>query len=463
MLKVFNTISKKKEDFVPLHGKNVSMYVCGPTVYGPGHIGHARTYVAFDLIRKYLEYRGFNVKFVVNITDVHDDIIKKANEQHTTIFALADKNIESFFKDMDSLGVKKASENPRVTQYIPQIIEWIDGLRKKGLVYETEDGVYFDVAKFKNYGKLSGIKVDKSVSGTRVETDKYEKENARDFAVWKKAKAGEHYWESPWGNGRPGWHIECTVMSEKNLGETIDIHGGAVDLIFPHHENEIAQTEGLTGKTFVKYWLHTGFLNVEGQKMSKSLGNFIIIPDLLAKYDSKTFRFFIASLHYRSLVNFSEKEMEKAKNTLQKLNDFIQRLLEVEEEKPEFEGFEELLSETHKAFVREMDDDFNLPNAWAKIFEFVSETNKILSENEFGKKDAEKAVYFLKELDTIFGIFNFEQKKESLGSEIESLIKQREQLRAEKKWKESDEIRSKLKEKGIELSDTASGTKWKKT
>ncbi len=462
MLKVFNTISKKKEDFVPLHGKNVNMYVCGPTVYGPGHIGHARTYVAFDIIRRYLEYSGYAVKFVVNITDVHDDIIRRANEQHTTIFALADKNIESFFKDMDSLGVKKASENPRVTQYIPEIIKWIDGLQKKGMVYETEDGVYFDVAKFKNYGKLSGIRVDKSVSGTRVETDKYEKENAHDFAVWKKAKEGEPSWKSPWGNGRPGWHIECTVMSTKNLGETIDIHGGAVDLIFPHHENEIAQTEGLTGKTFVKYWLHTGFLNVEGQKMSKSLGNFIIIPDLLAKYDAKTFRFFISTLHYRSLVNFSEKEMEKAKNTLQKLNDFIQRLMEINEEKPESKKFSELLSKTHKNFTEEMDDDFNLPNAWAKLFEFVGETNKMLSENVIGKKDAEKAVFFLKELDTIFGIFNFEHKKESIDSEIEELIKKRDQFRAEKKWKESDEIRNKLKEKGIELLDTPQGTKWKK-
>lgn len=462
MLKVFNTISKKKKDFVPLDGKNANMYVCGPTVYGPGHIGHARTYVAFDIIRKYLEFSGYNVKYVVNITDIHDDIIKKASEQNTTIFALADKNIELFFKDMDALGVKKATANPRVTQYIPEIIAWIKGLEQKGLAYKTEDGVYFAVSKFKDYGKLSGIKVDHSVSGTRVETDKYEKESAHDFALWKKAKDNEPCWESPWGNGRPGWHIECTVMSTKNLGETIDIHGGAVDLIFPHHENEIAQTEGLTGKTFVKYWLHTGFLNVEGQKMSKSLGNFIIIPELLAEYDAKTFRFFISSLHYRSLVNFSEKEMDKARNTLQKLNDFIQRLLEVELEIPENEVFQELISVSMESFIKQMDDDFNLPNAWAEIFNFVSQANKLLAENSLGKKDCLKAVDFFKKIDSIFGIFNFEKKTVKLDSEIEAMIKKRDQFRAEKKWKESDEIRNKLKEKGIELSDTAQGTKWKK-
>ena len=330
MLKVYNTLSRKVEEFRPIKGKEIGMYVCGPTVYGPGHIGHARTYTAFDIIRRYFEYRGYKVNYVVNITDVHDDIIKKANEQGTTIFKLADRNIGLFLKDLDALGIKRPDKMPRVTGHIKEIISMVETLEKKGFAYETDDGVYFSVSKFPSYGGLSRIKSKKSVTGTRVETDKYEKHAAMDFALWKKCKDGEPSWPSKWGQGRPGWHIECSAMSTKYLGEQFDVHGGAVDLVFPHHENEICQSEACYGNgPFVKYWLHAGFLNVKGEKMSKSLGNFITIPELLEKYDPKAFRYFIASLHYRSRIDFTEKAMESAAKGLEKWNNFIQGLVAV--------------------------------------------------------------------------------------------------------------------------------------
>ncbi|MDO8628111.1 MAG: cysteine--tRNA ligase, partial [Candidatus Diapherotrites archaeon] len=357
-IKIHNSLSKKKEEFKPLEKGKIKMYVCGPTVYGPGHIGHAKTYTAFDIIRRYLEFSEFKVKYVVNITDVHDDMIAKAQEQGITIFELAEKNIKLFFKDMTTLGIKDSDINPRVTETIPEIIKMTKTLQEKGFAYETDDGVYFAVEKFPKYGELAGIKLDKSVTGTRVETDKYDKENPQDFALWKKQKPNEPFWESPWGKGRPGWHIECSAMNFKHLGEQIDIHGGAVDLIFPHHQNEIAQSEATSGKQFVKYWMHAGFLNVEGQKMSKSLGNFITIPELLAKYDPKVFRFFVAGIHYRSPIDFTDNSMQIAKNTLEKLNDFLRRIQEVQstKENPEVE---KIISTAQEKFRKEMDDDFN--------------------------------------------------------------------------------------------------------
>src|SRR3989344_7446976 len=334
MLSVYNTRTRKVEEFTPLKKGEIGMYVCGPTVYGPGHIGHARTYTAFDIIRRYLDFRGFRVKYVVNITDVHDDMIKAANEKGITIFELAGKNIALFMKDLEALGIKKPDVMPRVTEHIKEIIEMVETLKKKGFAYETDDGVYFAISKFKDYGKLGNVKPKKSVSGTRVETDKYEKENPMDFALWKKAKEGEPSWESPFGAGRPGWHIECSAMSSKYLGKQFDVHGGAVDLVFPHHENEIAQSEACFGKSpFVKYWLHAGFLNVAGEKMSKSLGNFITIPELLEKYDAKAFRYFIASLHYRSRVDFNDEAIAQAGKNLEKWDNLIQELLSLAEGK----------------------------------------------------------------------------------------------------------------------------------
>ncbi len=461
MVKVYNTLGREKQELKPLHGKNLSMYVCGPTVYGPGHIGHARTYVAFDIIRRYLESRGFNVKFVVNLTDIHDDMIKKANEQGITIFELADKNIALFFKDMDSLGIKKADVYPRVTEHIGAIIDFVKELQDKGFAYETDDGVYFDISKFPGYGKLSGIKAKEQKTGTRVETDKYDKENAKDFALWKKQKQeNEPAWDSPWGKGRPGWHIECSVMSSKHLGEQIDIHGGAVDLIFPHHENEIAQSEARSGKEpFVKYWIHSGFLNVDGQKMSKSLGNFIQIPDLLKKYDARTFRFFVAGLHYRSRIDFTEKAMEKAKNTLKKWDLFIERLLGWKDGDESKEA-DAVVEKTREEVNAALDDDFMLPNAWAALQKMQTELNKSMGEETFGKENGEHALDFLKQVNKFLQAFKFEQEKSELSKELLGLIKKREELRAEKKWEESDKIRDELAAQGVLIDDTPNGTKW---
>ncbi|MCD6478750.1 MAG: cysteine--tRNA ligase [Candidatus Diapherotrites archaeon] len=460
MIYVHNTMGDKKEPFKPEKKGIVRMYVCGPTVYGPAHIGHARTYIAFDIIRRYLEWKGYNVKLVINITDVHDDMIARANELNTTIFELADKFIKKFFADMKALKVKEASVYPRVTQEIEPIIETIKILEEKGYAYETKDGVYYDISKFPEYGKLSGIKPSKSITGTRVETDRYDKRSVQDFALWKKAKPNEPFWESPWGEGRPGWHIECSVMSSKYLGLPIDIHGGAVDLIFPHHENEIAQSEAAYDvKPFVKYWLHTGFLVIEGQKMSKSLGNFITVPELLEKYDARVFRFFIATKHYRSRVDFAKDAMVHATNTLKRLDDFIQRLYEVEASGPC--NVDAIISKAKKEFEQAMDDDFNAPLAWRAIFNLETEANRLMAANKLTKDASAKIIDFLKDINRIFDVFSFERKQAQLAEEDMRLIKLREKLRKEKRFAEADKIREQLKKKGIILIDTPEGTKWR--
>jgi cysteinyl-tRNA synthetase len=462
MLKVYNTLSRSMEEFKPMKKGEVKMYVCGPTVYGPGHIGHARTYIAFDIIRRYFEYLGFKVYYVVNITDVHDDMIKQANKEDITIFELAEKNIPLFLKDLDALGIKKPDKMPRVTEHIKEIIEMVKVLQENGFAYETEDGVYFKISKFKNYGKLSRIKIKKSIGGTRVETDKYDKENPMDFALWKKAKPGEVFWESPWGKGRPGWHIECSAMSTKYLGKQFDIHGGAVDLVFPHHENEICQSEACYGVApFVRYWLHAGFLTVNGEKMSKSLGNFITIPELLRKHNPKAFRFFIASLHYRSRIDYNEEAVQRAEKNLEKWNEFIQNLKEIKNgnNNPEIKN---LVGSAKENFVKWMNEDFNLPNAWAVLYEFQSKINYLISQKNISEENAKEVLVFLRELNSIFGFFSFEKEEVALDKEIEKLIMQRESLRKEKKFKEADKIRDELKTKGIELLDTPTGVKWKK-
>ncbi|MFH1256259.1 MAG: cysteine--tRNA ligase [Candidatus Diapherotrites archaeon] len=462
MLKVHNSLSRGLEEFKPLKGKKVGMYVCGPTVYGPAHIGHARTYIAFDIIRRYLEFKGFDVLYVNNITDVHDDMIKRANEQGITIFELAEKNITEFLKDMEALGIKKASFNPRVTEFIPEIISMVKALQEKDFAYETDDGVYFKLEKFKGYGKLSGVKLKNAKTGTRVETDKYEKENVRDFALWKKAKPNEPSWDSPWGKGRPGWHIECSAMSSKLLGEQIDIHGGAVDLIFPHHENEIAQSEAATGKSpFVKYWLHTGFLNVSGEKMSKSLGNFITVPELLAQHNARIFRFFIASVHYRSRIDFSDAAMQKAKEQLEKLDRFVEALQEAEGGKESGEAGK-LLGAAKKDFVAAMDDDFNFPEAWAVLFKFINNSFRLIDGKKLGKKGAAEMLSFLREIDSVFNVLEFEKKEEKLSPELMKLVEEREKARKGKDFAKADELRKKLLENGLVLDDTPKGVKWRK-
>lgn len=459
MLKIKNTMSNKKEVFKPLKKGVVSMYVCGPTVYGPGHIGHARTYIAFDIIRRYLEFSGYKVKYIVNITDVHDDMIEQAKKEKTDIFKLGEKYMKLFFEDMKKLSVKKATFYPRVTREIKEIIFLIKKLEEKGFAYETNDGVYYNIRKFKGYGKLSKIKIKKSVTGTRVQTDKYDKSNPQDFALWKKAKPDEPSWPSPWGRGRPGWHIECSAMNLKYLGKQIDIHCGAVDLIFPHHENEIAQTEPVTNKKpFVKYWLHTGFLNVENQKMSKSLGNFITIPELLNEYDAKTFRFFISTIHYRSRVDFSKKSMAKAKNSLEKLNEFVFRLYTYSPGKKQ-KDFS--IKNLVKKFYMHMDNDFGFPNAWAEIFRLVKKANLLMDKNVLSKKSVKEITLFLKTVNSFFMVLSF-PKKVMLSKKQRNLVKQREKLRKNKEFEKADEIRKQLLRQGIELIDVGEKTIVKK-
>ncbi len=463
MLRLHNTLSRQTEDFSPIKKGEVKMYVCGPTVYGPGHIGHARTYTAFDIIRRYLEWKGLKVTYVVNITDIHDDMIKQANKDGITIFELADKNIKIFMEDLAALGIKKPDVMPRVTAHVKEIIEMVKALQEKGFAYETDDGVYFQISKFKDYGKLSRAKVKKSVTGTRVETDRYEKENPVDFALWKKSKEGEPSWDSPWGKGRPGWHIECSAMSAKYLGKQFDIHGGAVDLVFPHHENEICQSEACFGVSpFVKYWLHAGFLNVGGEKMSKSLGNFITIPQLLARFDPKAFRFFIAGLHYRSRVDFNDEAIARATKGLTKWDNTIQGLMGLKggEGNPEVG---ELIAGARSDFEKSMDEDFNLPICWAGLYDFSSKINSLLAAKKMSASDAGKVIEFLKDINSIFGFFNFEKNQgESLPANLQELVDMRAAAKKAKDFKEADRLRQELASKGIELFDTHDGAKWKR-
>ncbi|MBU3964706.1 cysteine--tRNA ligase [Patescibacteria group bacterium] len=467
MIKIYNSLSRKKEEFNPLKDKKVAFYVCGPTVYGPGHIGHARTYIAFDIIRRYLEHKGYNVKYVMNITDIHDDIIATAQIQKTDIFTLGNKYTKLFLEDQKKLGIKPATIYPRVTDNIEEIIKFIQELEEKGFAYEKDDSVYFDVSKFKDYGKLSGIKIKKAKTGTRVETDKYEREQAVDFVLWKKAKKGEPFWESPWGQGRPGWHIECSVMTKKHLGEQIDIHAGAMDLIFPHHENEIAQTEALAKKKpFVKYWLHGGLLMIDGQKMSKSLGNFITIDEVLKKWDSRTIRMFVASSHYRSTLDWTEKNILQAKQGLERIDDLVERLKTQNEKRKTTSQKSKVKSQNKKLnslircaegqFEKAMEDNFNTPEAMAILFGMIKTINPLLDKNEIDKNQAKKILEFLKEIDKIFN-FIFPHEKEDIPEKIKGLAKQREKFRKNNQWQEADEIRKQIERLGFTIKDTANG------
>jgi cysteinyl-tRNA synthetase len=470
MLKLYNTLFRKKEIFKPLRDKKVGFYLCGPTVYGPGHIGHARTYIAFDVIRRYLEHKGYKVKYVMNITDVHDDIINAAIKEKIDIFTLGNKYTKLFLEEQEKLGIKKANAYPRVTEHIKEIIKFIQELEKKGFAYEKDDSVYFDVSKFKDYGKLSRIKLEKAKTGTRVQTDKYERKDACDFVLWKKAKPGEPSWMSPWGSaGRPGWHIECSVMSKKHLGEQIDIHGGARDLIFPHHENEIAQSEAITGKIpFVKYWLHAGLLTINGQKMSKSLGNYIEIGDMLEKSSARVIRMFVASSHYQSDLDWSEKNLLQAKEGLARIEEFIEKL-KMQNVHPPKAGkkrkttaqSKKLISQTEKQFEEAMDDDFNTPEALARIFDLIRRANPLLDKNQIDKKQAKEILDFFKKIDKIFN-FIFPEKKEKIPQTIKDLAKKREKLRKQKKWAQADKIRKEIARLGFEIKDTATGATIKK-
>ncbi len=469
-MKIYNTLSKRKEEFVPLEEGKVKMYVCGPTVYNLIHIGNARPMIVFDTVRRYMEYRGYEVNYVSNFTDVDDKIIKKAIEEGVEASVISERYIAECKKDMEAMNVRPATTHPLATQEICGMLDMIGTLIEKGYAYPAADGtVYFRTRKFKEYGKLSHKNLDDLQGGNRslLVSGEDQKEDALDFVLWKPKKDGEPYWESPWCNGRPGWHIECSVMSKKYLGDEIDIHAGGEDLVFPHHENEIAQSEAANGVQFAKYWMHNAFLNIDNKKMSKSAGNFFTVRDIAEKYDLQVLRFFMLSAHYRSPLNFSADLMEAAKNGLErmvtcadKLNSYLTNGNNNEEMT---EAEKQFISEAGKyndRYNEAMDDDFNTADAISVIFELVKFINTNANENS--SKEYVKTL--LKQLNTLADICGLilERKEEILDQEIEDLIAARQAARKEKNFKLADEIRDTLLQKGIILEDTREGVKWKR-
>ena len=467
-MKIFNTLTRRKEEFVPLTPGQVKMYVCGPTVYNLIHIGNARPMIVFDTVRRYFEYKGYDVQYVSNFTDVDDKIIKKANEEGVDAEVISKRYIEECKKDMAALNVKPATVNPQATQEIQGMLTMIQTLIDKGHAYVADDGtVYFKVKSFKEYGKLSHKNLDELQSGFRELKVSGEevKEDPNDFVLWKPKKEGEPYWESPWCQGRPGWHIECSVMSKKYLGDEIDIHAGGEDLIFPHHENEIAQSEAANGVPFAKYWLHNAFLNIDNKKMSKSLGNFFTVREIGEKYDLQVLRFFMLSAHYRSPLNFSADLMEAAKSGLERIVTAAENLQRLSGSTAGelSEAEKDLLNQSHayqEKFEAAMDDDFNTADAVSAVFEYVKFCNTNVSgENSKAYIDALYAK--LKELCDVLGII-VEKEAEILDADIEKLIKERQDARKEKNFARADEIRDELAAMGIILKDTREGVTWKR-
>ena len=468
MIRIYNTLSKKKEDFVPLEEGKVRMYVCGPTVYNFIHIGNARPMIVFDTVRRYLEHKGYEVNFVSNFTDVDDKIIKKAIEEGVPAEEISQRYIAECKKDMEGMNIKPATTHPLATQEIGGMIEMISELIEKGYAYEKNGTVYYRTRKFAEYGKLSHKNLDDLQGGNRslLVSGEDEKEDPLDFVLWKPKKEGEPAWQSPWGEGRPGWHIECSVMSKKYLGEQIDIHGGGEDLIFPHHENEIAQSEACSGKCFSKYWMHNAFLNIDNRKMSKSLGNFFTVREIGEKYDLQVLRFFMLNAHYRSPLNFSADLMESSKNALERILTAVENLKYVAEHTDVQEMTEEevlKLEETKKFeenFDDSMDDDFNTADAIAAVFDLVKFANTNVAEGS-SKAFADALREKIQSLCDILGIIT-EKKEELLDADIEQLIEERQAARKAKNFARADEIRNELLEKGIVLEDTREGVKWKR-
>ncbi len=462
-MKLYNTMTRKKEEFVPLHENEVRMYCCGPTVYNYFHIGNARPFIIFDTFRRYLEYKGYKVTYVQNFTDIDDKMIQKANEEGITVAELAERFIEEYFKDADALGIKRASYHPRATDHIEDIIQFIEKLIEKGYAYEVDGDVYFDTTAYEDYGKLSKQNLEELEAGARIQPGE-KKKNPMDFALWKAQKPGEPAWDSPWGKGRPGWHIECSVMATKYLGETIDIHAGGQDLTFPHHENEIAQTEALTGKPFARYWLHNGYINVDNRKMSKSLGNFFTVRDISREYDLEVVRLFMLSAHYRNPVNFSHELLDQAKSALERLynaKNNLDHLLRQTQDRELTQQEQELYDEMDgyiKKFEEAMEDDINTADALAVIFDLVRDANTHLKA-ESSKKLVQKTYDVFKTLTHILGIVQKKQEM-TLDEEIEALIEKRQQARAAKDWATADKIRDDLRKRGIILEDTPTGVRW---
>lgn len=462
-MKIYNTMTRQKEEFIPQDPNNVKMYSCGPTVYDYFHIGNARPFIIFDTMRRYLEYRGYNVTFVQNFTDIDDKMIKRANAEGITVKELGERFIAEYFEDSHALGIREATIHPKATENIDAIIDIVSKLINNGYAYEVNGNVYFSTKKFKDYGKLSKQPLEDLEAGARIDVND-EKHDAMDFALWKAQKPGEPAWESPWGMGRPGWHIECSAMANKYLGETIDLHSGGQDLIFPHHENEIAQSECANCKQFSKYWMHNGYINIDNKKMSKSLGNFFTVRDIRKKYDSEVIRYFMLSAHYRNPINFADTLMEQAKSSVERVYTCIENLeflLKSAEDKDMCEkctAVSEKLNEYKQKFIDTMDDDLNTAGATAAIFDIVYLANTEITA-EMPKSVIGKALELIRELGGVLGLFNKSTSK-SLDDEVEALIEERNAARAAKDWAKADAIRDKLKEMNIVLKDTPNGVQW---
>ena len=490
-LKIYNSLTRKKEEFIPVEKDKVKMYICGMTVYSDAHIGHARTYLAFDVIRRYFEYKGYQVTYVQNITDVDDKIIAAANKEGIDALEYSKRFTNRCLGDLDTLGIRRADLYPKASETIPDMIKMTEEIIKKGYGYETDGDVYFSVEKFDDYGKLSGQNIEEMKVGTRVQPGE-KKQSPLDFALWKAAKPGEPSWDSPWGKGRPGWHIECSAMSGKHLGLPFDIHGGGMDLRFPHHENEIAQAEAATGKQFAKYWMHIGLLTVNGEKMSKSIGNIVNIRELLKTWDAEIIRAFFAQAHYRSPPDFSEKALKDVEKSLERIYRLKEKLEDLSgnasklDEKILTSGekkYKKNIDEFIEQFEKAMDDDFNTPKAFAVIFEFVNKSNRFLESN----LDPNRALckHALEKLLTLGDILTLFQEKKEDGDQIKKLqslvlkyakdfestdskkilkklLEEREQARKKKDWKKADQIRNDLEEIGFEIQDTDKGPVWRK-
>ncbi|MDD2331895.1 MAG: cysteine--tRNA ligase [Candidatus Cloacimonetes bacterium] len=456
-MKIYNTMSRQKEDFIPLESGKIRMYACGPTVYNYFHIGNARAFLFFDVVRRYFLWCGYDVTYVQNITDIDDKIIAQANDEKLPFTAIAEKYSQAFLEDSSRLGVLPPDFQPRATEVMAEIIAFIHELEKKGYAYEAEGDVYFSTQALESYGSLSGKKVDEQMVGARV-LENLNKRHPADFTLWKASKPGEPVWDSPWGKGRPGWHTECVVMSRRYLGETFDIHGGGIDLIFPHHENELAQAQAMTGKPLANYWMHNGFLNIDGEKMSKSLKNFFTARDILDQYDAEVLRLFFLSKHYRSPIDFDRELVEEASRALK---NFYSALKEMEPQKLMAEGLE-LIPEAKQSFIQALEDDFNTAKAIAILFDLASLAKK----QDHNLEDRQWAAYTLFQLGKVLGFFaNYDKKQDSRLSGlsaglVELILSYRKQAREQKDWAHSDRIRDDLKALGIEIKDTKDGCQW---
>lgn len=461
-MKLYNSLTRKKEKFIPITEEEIKMYVCGPTVYNYIHVGNARPLVVFDTLRRYFKYKGNKVNYVVNFTDIDDKLIKKANEEKTTVKKIAEKYIEEYLKDSKALNVdEEDTKHPKATENIGDIIKYIKKLIEKGYAYESNGDVYFDVQKSEHYGNLSKKKLEDLVAGARVDVNEIKK-NPMDFAMWKKAKEGEPSWNSPWGKGRPGWHIECSVMSQKYLGDTIDIHAGGADLQFPHHENEIAQSESYTGKKFANFWLHNAMININNEKMSKSKNNFFTVREISEEYDLEVLRFFLISAHYRKPLNFTKENMDQTKNALDRIYISKEKLEELLGKTKQGElscEVKENVDKIVKIFEEKMEDDINTADAISSIFELVKYINTYLNQDNT-ERDIDYVYKKLQELTNVLGIMK--REKEEVDEEVERLINERNIARKEKNYELADSIRDKLLDKGIIIEDTSDGVKWRK-